>query len=105
MSHYEMRLDRDRRAIGDLGVEVKLRNIHSDPEAHAALVAARGRGSVPVLHVEDGDVWMPESGDIVRYLYERFGEGKRPPLSARVNPQLLLMAAVGLVVLWSALSG
>jgi peptidylprolyl isomerase len=46
---------RVRRALADLGVEVEMRDVQRDAEAHAALVAARGRGSVPVLYIEDTD--------------------------------------------------
>ena len=54
-----------------LKVDVDLRNIHANEQHWDDLVAARGRGTVPVLRITapDGDErWMPESGDIVRYL-------------------------------------
>lgn len=59
-----------------LGVELDSRNIHKDPAHRAALLEARGRTTVPVLHIEheDGRVeWMPESADIVAYLQENYG--------------------------------
>lgn len=65
------------RAIDSLGLEIPLRNTMQDDEHHAALVGARGRGTVPVLRIEDenGEVeWLPESADIVRYLSSRFGD-------------------------------
>lgn len=61
-------------AIESLGLDVPLRNTMRDDEANAALVAATGRETVPVLRIEhrDGSVrWMPESLDIVRYLNEQ----------------------------------
>lgn len=79
------------RAIADLGIEdeVELRDTLVDPAHRKALVAATGRATVPVLRIEEprdeGDEgepavrWLPESRDIIAYLYERFGEGKEPP--------------------------
>lgn len=96
---------RVRRALEDLGLEVELEDILRDPAAQAELVAATGRQTVPVLHIRDGqdeDVWMPESGDIVRFLYERFGEGRKPPLWARVNPQWILVGALILFAIFVA---
>ncbi len=65
-----------RTAIGDLGVDVELRDIFGDPEHRSDLVAARGRPTVPVLKITaaDGEErWMPESRDIVHYLEETYG--------------------------------
>ena len=59
-----------------LGVNLELRNILDDPQHREDLVAARGRATVPVLHITspDGDErWMPESRDIVRYLEKTYG--------------------------------
>lgn len=67
-----------REAIRDLGLEIEERNIYADPEHLRALVEARGRRTVPVLRIGE-DQWMPESQDIIRYLYDRFGEGRAPP--------------------------
>ncbi len=66
---------RVRKALERLGVEVELRNIHAEPRHLADLLAARGRQTVPVLRIQkpEGDEWMPESSDIVRYLERRFG--------------------------------
>ena len=66
---------RVRRALDKLGVEVELRDIRAEPRHLADLLAARGRTTVPVLRIRrpEGDTWMPESGDIVRYLEQRFG--------------------------------
>lgn len=66
---------RVRRALSRLGVEVELRNIDESREHLDALMAARGRRTVPILRIEKpgGAEWMPESADIVRYLETRFG--------------------------------
>lgn len=83
------------RALAALGLDIEQRDVRFDPEAQAALLEARGRGTVPVLRVEeeDSDRWMPESDDIVRYLFERYGDGRAPPWWVRVNP-----VTVGLVL-------
>lgn len=72
-----------RAAARDLDLELEERDIHAAPERRAELVEARGRATVPVLRIarDDRDEWMGESRDIVAYLYERFGDGKRPPLT------------------------
>lgn len=61
-------------AIRQLGLDIELRNILSDPQHRADLTAARGRATVPVLRIsaDGGDEWMPESVDIVAYLRRRF---------------------------------
>lgn len=56
-----------------LGLDVEMRNILDEPKHASDLVAARGRRTVPVLHIThaDGEVqWLPESRDIVEYLRE-----------------------------------
>lgn len=63
-------------AIERLGLDVERRDIYATPAYRHELVAARGRGTVPVLRItspDGSDRWMPESRDIVRYL-ERLGE-------------------------------
>lgn len=94
---------RVRRAVKDLGLEVELKDTQRDPAAQAELVAATGRQTVPVLRIEAEDVWMPESSDIIRFLYERFGEGRAPPLWVRINPQWVLITAVVLFAIFVAL--
>jgi glutathione S-transferase len=62
---------RVRRVIDELGLDVELRNVRRDPTHRADLIAARGRKTVPVLRIDNGDgndVWMPESADIIDYL-------------------------------------
>lgn len=60
-----------------LGLELELRDIHQDRAVHDELVAARGRRTVPVLHIDadDGSVeWMGESRDIIAHLEKLAGE-------------------------------
>lgn len=62
-------------SIDRLGLDIELRDIFEDRTHRDALVKARGRATVPVLHIEtgDGERWMPESRDIVRYLERTYG--------------------------------
>ncbi|MCH9684210.1 MAG: glutaredoxin [Deltaproteobacteria bacterium] len=87
---------RVRSALRDLDVTVEFRSIIEDPEARDRLQRARGRTTVPVLHIAgpDGERWMPESADIVHYLYERFGDGRRPSWRVWLTPQHLVMGTV-----------
>jgi glutaredoxin len=68
-------------ALRALEIEVEVKDIQQSAEHRRELVEARGRATAPVLRIEeDGDVrWLPESHAIVAYLYQRFGEGKKPP--------------------------
>lgn len=71
---------RVQRAIDRLGVSVEMRNILRDRSHQDALLAARGRRTVPVLritHPDGRDEWMPESADIVDYLERRFATHAR----------------------------
>lgn len=64
------------KAVSSLGLEIPMRNTLQDEDHHRELMAAMGRGTVPVLLIEEpaGEPkWLPESADIVRYLEERFG--------------------------------
>lgn len=67
---------RVRRAIDLLGIDVELRNIYENREHLDALMAARGRATVPVLRITgpNEDRWMPESADIVRYLQATYDD-------------------------------
>lgn len=63
--------------ISELGVTdtIELRDVLREPRFREELFEARGRGTVPVLRIEDesGEVqWMGESRDIVAWLKERF---------------------------------
>ncbi|MBL4633957.1 MAG: glutaredoxin [Kofleriaceae bacterium] len=60
-----------RQAAERAGVEMELRDIHTDQQHMKDLLDARGRRTVPVLRIDkgDGDVqWMPESREIMAYL-------------------------------------
>ncbi len=70
---------RVRRAIDDLGLEVEERDVLAHPERRDELRQALGRGTVPVLRIDDGSTvrWLPESGAIVAWLYA--SQGREPP--------------------------
>ena len=61
--------------IKRLNVDVEIRNIRKNPKHLSDLRDARGRTTVPVLRIEGGgqDHWMPESGDIVKWLKKSYG--------------------------------
>ena len=65
--------------IRELGLEdrIEMRDVLHEPRYREELRDARGRGTVPVLRIEDGDSveWMGESHDIIRWLKERFADG------------------------------
>lgn len=91
-------------ALRRLGVEVERRDVHADSEAAAALQQAMGRGTVPVLQIREGDEvrWLPESRDIVHYLYRQFGEGEQPRWWMWITPQHIAIAAT--VAVFAALA-
>ena len=63
--------------IKSLKIDVELRNIRASDEHWDALLEARGRATVPVLRIMTAsgeDRWMPESGDIVRYLKRTYSD-------------------------------
>lgn len=57
-------------AIQQLGLEVAIRNVAADHAALEDLYNARGRTTVPVLRITspEGEQWLPESREIVKYL-------------------------------------
>lgn len=63
-----------RRTIDRLAIPVEYCNILREPRCRDELFQARGRTTVPVLRgtSPDGDWWMPESLDIIRYLEQHF---------------------------------
>lgn len=63
------------REIDRLKIDVELKDTLRSRENKQALMAQMGRGTVPVLRIEeDGkEHWLPESRDIVAYLRKRFG--------------------------------
>lgn len=62
-----------RNAAARLGVDLELRDVDREGSLRRMLVARRGRGTVPVLGIPEGEgeKLLGESADIVRYL-ERF---------------------------------
>ena len=66
-----------RGVIGQLGLNIEMRDILTNPENREVLIANGGSSTVPCLRIEqsDGEVeWMYESADISRYLIEQFGQ-------------------------------
>ena len=58
-------------AIDQLGLDIELRNTMQNGDYQREVVAAMGRGTVPVLRIdaEGGQTrWLPESADIINYL-------------------------------------
>ncbi len=87
---------RVQRALRKLGLEITQRDIHQDPDARQTLEAAMGRATVPVLHIDNTAAdarWLPESADIVRYLYAEQGQG-RPPFWLFISPVHAVMVLV-----------
>lgn len=94
---------RVQRTLQNLDLKVSQRDIHQDEDARRALESAMGRTTVPVLHIREPDGttrWLPESADIVRYLYAEHGEG-RPPFWLFISP---IHVVIALGVLWWLLS-
>ena len=61
-------------ALPSLRTEVARKNLWTDAENRTDLRNATGRGTVPVLRIQNDeglDRWMPESLDILEYLRER----------------------------------
>jgi glutaredoxin len=65
-----------RRTIKRLGLNIELRDAQGSFEHRETLREQGGSTQVPCLRIEHPDQrveWMYESGDIIRYLNERFG--------------------------------
>ena len=65
-----------RHEMGRLSLPIELRDAQHHAEHKAAFLAGGGKVQMPCLRItgEDGQVqWMYESGDIIRYLQQRFG--------------------------------
>lgn len=91
------------KALAALGVSVQDIDVHQSSDAQAEVVQHTGQTAVPVLRIagEEGDRWMPESTDIVRYLYDRFGDGKRPSMLAMLTPAHKIVGVLAVAwVLW-----
>jgi glutaredoxin len=68
-----------RRTIKRLGLNIELRDAQTPGEHRETLLREGGSAQVPCLRIEHPDErveWMYESGDIIRYLTERFGPGR-----------------------------
>ncbi|MEM7466575.1 MAG: glutathione S-transferase N-terminal domain-containing protein, partial [Pseudomonadota bacterium] len=64
-----------RAAINELGLEIEMRDILTDPANRQTLLENGGSSTVPCLRIEqpDGSAnWMYESADICQYLKEKF---------------------------------
>lgn len=70
-----------RRALHRLALPIETRDVQKGSPWREELEQGGGRIQVPCLRIEsDGqDVWMYESGDIIRYLEQRFGEASDSP--------------------------
>jgi len=67
---------RVREVVDDLDLDLEIRHVDENHVHRREVIEATGRGTVPVLRIEDSDGgvrWMLESRDIVAYLRERFG--------------------------------
>ena len=68
---------RVRAYVEQLGIELPLRDVHTDAEAFRELLQGGGKSTVPCLRIERSTdsgtqiEWMYESLDIMRYLGER----------------------------------
>ncbi len=68
-----------RRVLKRLDLNIETRDAQTNP-ARAELLAGGGEIKVPCLRIENGDSvsWMYESGDIIAYLEQQFGETSSP---------------------------
>lgn len=64
-----------RHKLGELRVDLELRDIGASNGFRDELVREGGKGQVPCLRIDSGGnvEWMYESSDICRYLEQRFG--------------------------------
>jgi len=66
--------------LEELGIEYRIEKYQRDPKTNLAppeLRAIHPLGKSPVM--QDGDLILPESGAIIEYLIERYGEGRLAP--------------------------
>ncbi len=66
--------------LEELGLEYRIEKYQRDPKTNLAppeLRAIHPLGKSPVM--QDGDLILPESGAIMEYLIERYGEGRLAP--------------------------
>ena len=71
-----------RRATEDLGLSYESRFVPSARSQRSEVQEVSGQSGVPVLvDRTNGIEGMPESDDIVEYLYDEYGDGQSPPPS------------------------
>ena len=66
--------------LEELGLEYRVERYQRDPKTNLAppeLRAIHPLGKSPVM--QDGDLILPESGAIIEYLVERYGDGRLKP--------------------------
>jgi len=66
--------------LEELGLEYRIEKYSRDPKTNLAppeLLAIHPLGKSPVM--QDGDLILPESGAIIEYLLERYGDGRLAP--------------------------
>lgn len=75
-----------RRAFADLELAYETHSVPRSKSDRSEVYEASGQYGVPVLvdHTNGID-GMPESDDIVDYLYEEYGDGQEPPPSGIIG--------------------
>lgn len=75
-----------RRALSELDLSYESRSVPSARSQRSEVQEVSGQSGVPVLvDRTNGVEGMPESDDIVAYLYEEYGDGESPPPSGIVG--------------------
>jgi len=75
-----------RRALADLDLAYESHYVPQRRSSRDRVIEISGQNKVPVLvDNTNGIEGMPESDDIVEYLYEEYGDGKQPPPSGIVG--------------------
>jgi glutaredoxin 3 len=71
-----------RRALADLDLSYESHYVPQRKSQRTAVQAVSDQSQVPVLvDTTNGVEGMPESDDIVEYVYETYGDGQEPPPS------------------------
>jgi glutathione S-transferase len=74
--------------LEELDLPYELERVEFQPPATKFFAQSAPLGKLPTI--EDGDVVMCESGAIVEYILERYGEGRlAPPVGSRDRPAFL----------------
>lgn len=75
-----------RRTLSDLALQYESRSVPSFRSQRSEVQAVSGQSGVPVLvDRTTGIEGMPESDDIIEYLYDEYGDGQSPPPSGLVG--------------------